>query len=122
MNINFYPHFVRSTNELHSLVKDGIESKTNHYYFITNTWGDTSKVLMDSIIRLSGTTRLNVIDIFDIPNALQVIKSVIKEEKNIVSVPSLNEAQVVPCLIVVHGSYPRVVTYPGAFYSELGMV
>ena len=68
-----------------------------------------------------GTTDLNVIDIFDVPNALDVIKSSIKSHRETISTSCLSKYDQLPMLVVIHKSFPRVVSYNGSVGAEVGI-
>ncbi len=117
---NFKSTKVYNSKHLESLVTSGIENKRNSYYLITNSW-DKVCDYFNKKLPTDGATNLNVIDIFNIPNALDVIKTAIKSHRETISTSCLSRYDQLPMLIVIHKSFPRVVTYNGSVGAELGI-
>mgnify|MGYP000029313875 CR=1 FL=1 len=117
---NFRPIHIRSSKNLDSVVTSNMENKRTSHYLITNQWDKPCKFFKDSL-PLDGEIDLNVIDIFDIPNCLDVIRSSIKSHKETISTSCLAEYSQLPMLVVVHKSFPRVVSYNGSVGAELGV-
>lgn len=124
-NKSFRPEYIYYSDDLERIVRDGIEKKDTHYYLILNDWDKDSlrmhsylaKMLMD----MYGDTTLNVVSIFDIPNAAQVIKSALVESKGEDFISDLDFMNKIPALITIIGNYVKSTDYPGAFYKELGI-
>jgi len=117
---NFKTSNIYNSKHLESVVTDNIDSKQNSYYLITNTWDKVCNYFNDRLPN-DGTTDLNVIDIFNVPNALDVIKSVIKNYRETISTSCLSRYDQLPMLVVIHKTFPRVVSYNGSVGAELGI-
>jgi len=117
---NFKSTNIYNSKHLESVVTSNIEGKQNSYYLITNTWDDVCSYFNDNLPS-DGTTDLNVIDIFNVPNALDVIRTAIKSHRETISTSCLSKYDQLPMLIVIHKSFPRVVTYNGSVGAEIGI-
>lgn len=117
---NFKTNKIFNTKHLESVINSHIESKQNSYYLITNTWDKVCNYFNDRLPN-DGTTDLNVIDIFNVPNALDVIKSAIKSHRETISTSCLSRYDQLPMLVVIHKTFPRVVSYNGSVGAELGI-
>tara|TARA_R100001079_G_C4361935_1_gene115416 strand:- start:90 stop:461 length:372 start_codon:yes stop_codon:yes gene_type:complete len=117
---NFKSTKIRNSKHLESVVTSNIEGKQNSYYLITNTWDSVCNYFNDNLPS-DGTTDLNVIDIFNVPNALDVIRTAIKSHRETISTSCLSKYDQLPMLIVIHKSFPRVVTYNGSVGAEIGI-
>jgi len=117
---NFTSVRVNNSKHLESIVQSNIDGKNTSYYLITNQWDTPCKYFNDNLPS-EGDTDLNVIDIFDVPNALDVIKSAIKSNRETISTSCLSKYDQLPMLVVIHKSFPRVVTYNGSVGAELGI-
>ena len=117
---NFRSHHIRNSKHLDSVVTSNMENKRTSHYLIMNQWDDVCKYFQGSI-PADGDTDLNVVDIFDVPNCLDVIRSSIKSHKETISTACLSEYSQLPMLVVVHKSFPRVVSYNGSVGAELGL-
>ena len=117
---NFKTSKVHNTKHLESIVTSNIDSKQTAYYLITNTWDKVYNYFNDRLPN-DGTTDLNVIDIFNVPNALDVIRSSIKSHRETISTSCLSKYDQLPMLVVIHKSFPRVVSYNGSVGAEVGI-
>jgi hypothetical protein len=117
---NFSSVRVDNSKHLESIVQSNIDGKNTSYYLITNQWDIPCKYFNDNLPS-EGDTDLNVIDIFDVPNALDIIKSAIKSNRETISTSCLSKYDQLPMLVVIHKSFPRVVTYNGSVGAELGI-
>jgi hypothetical protein len=137
---NFKPVKIRNIGHLKSIVKDNIESKNSAYYLIVNQWDKVcnyfnSKLDWDGPYE-EDSVDLNVIDLFDIRSDIQnsnpgnypnyrdplaAIRMVIKSHRETVSTLCLQSYDQLPLLVVVHKSFPRLVSYNGAIGAELGI-
>jgi hypothetical protein len=117
---NFKTNKIFNTKHLESVVNSSIDGKQNSYYLITNTWDNVCNYFNDRLPN-DGTTDLNVIDIFNVPNALDVIKSAIKSHRETISTACLSRYDQLPMLVVIHKTFPRVVSYNGSVGAELGI-
>ena len=117
---NFKTNKIFNTKHLESVVNSSIDGKQNSYYLITNTWDKVCNYFNDRLPN-DGTTDLNVIDIFNVPNALDVIKSAIKSHRETISTACLSRYDQLPMLVVIHKTFPRVVSYNGSVGAELGI-
>ena len=117
---NFKSTKIYNSKHLESVVTSNIEGKKNSYYLITNTWDNVCNYFNDNLPS-DGTTDLNVIDIFNVPNALDVIRTAIKSHRETISTSCLSKYDQLPMLIVIHKSFPRVVTYNGSVGAEIGI-
>ena len=117
---NFKTSRVYNYKHLESIVTSNIEGKQNSYYLITNTWDKVCNYFNDRLPS-EGTTDLNVVDIFNVPNALDVIKSAIKSHRETISTACLSKYDQLPMLVVIHKSFPRVVSYNGSVGAEIGV-
>jgi len=117
---NFKTSRVYNSKHLESIVTSNIEGKQNSYYLITNSWDKVCNYFNDRLPS-EGTTDLNVVDIFNVPNALDVIKSAIKSHRETISTACLSKYDQLPMLVVIHKSFPRVVSYNGSVGAEIGV-
>jgi hypothetical protein len=117
---NFKTSNIYNSKHLESVVTSSIESKQNSYYLVVNTWDKVCNYFNDRLPN-DGTTDLHVVDIFNVPNALDVIRSSIKSYKETISTTCLSSYDQLPILVVIHKSFPRVVTYNGSVGAELGI-
>jgi hypothetical protein len=117
---NFNPLKVKNSKHLETIVSTNIEEKKTSHYLIVNEWDSPCKYFLDNL-PTGGDCDLNVIDIFDVPNALDIIKSVIKSNRETISTSCLSTYDQLPILVVIHKTFPRVVTYNGSVGAELGI-
>ena len=124
---NFVRARVKNSRHLESLVSSNIESKKTSYYLITNQWDKPCNFFNERLpsdsqpTDLKGVSVLNIVDIFDVPNCLEVIKSCIKSHRETISTACLSRYDQLPMLVVIHKSFPRVVSYNGSVGAELGI-
>ena len=117
---NFVSVPIRNSKHLESVVSSNIESKKTSYYLITNQWDKPCQYFNDRL-PMEGTVDLHVVDIFKVPNCLDLIKSCIKEHRETISTSCLSRYEQLPMLVVIHKSFPRVVSYNGSVGAELGI-
>lgn len=117
---NFTVVEIKSSKHLESVTTLSIQGKDTAYYLITNSWDPVCNYFNDRLPN-EGVTDLNVVDIFNVPNALGVIKSSIKANRNTISTSCLSQYDQLPMLVVVHKSFPRVVSYNGSVGAEIGI-
>ena len=117
---NFKTSKIYNSKHLESVVTANIESKQNSYYLITNSWDKVCNYFNERLPS-DGVTDLNVVDIFNVPNALDVIRSSIKSHRETISTSCLSRYDQLPMLIVIHKSFPRVVSYNGSVGAEIGI-
>jgi hypothetical protein len=117
---SFKSHKIYNSKHLESIVKSSIEDKQNSYYLITNSWDKVCNYFNDNLPN-EGDTHLHVVDIFNVPNALDVIKNAIKSHRETISTSCLSKYDQLPMLVVVHKSFPRVVSYNGSVGAEIGI-
>jgi len=117
---SFKSHKIHNSKHLESIVKSSIEDKQNSYYLIINSWDKVCNYFSDRL-PTEGETNLHVIDIFNVPNALDVIKNAIKSHRETISTSCLSKYDQLPMLVVVHKSFPRVVSYNGSVGAEIGI-
>ena len=117
---NFTSVHIRNSKQLESVVSSNIESKNTAYYLITNEWDKPCKFFNDRLPQ-DGDTNLYVVDIFKVPNCLDLIKSSIKSHRETISTSCLARYEQLPMLVVIHKSFPRVVSYNGSVGAELGI-
>jgi len=123
MSAKFFANDMLSSKHLDATIKDNIEQKNKSYYLIVNEWDDPCKVFKGLLSTHPELTKsaVNVIDTFNIPNALGVIRSSIKEYKETISTSCLSGYSSLPMLVVLHKAFPRIVTYNGGISAELGV-
>ena len=117
---NFKASKVFNSKHLDTIVKSNVEGKTTSYYLITNSWDGVCNYFNERLPN-DGVTDLNVVDIFNIPNALDVIRSSIKSHRETISTACLSRYTQLPMLVVIHKSFPRVVSYNGSVGAEIGV-
>ena len=117
---SFRSHKIHNSKHLESVVTSNIEAKQNSYYLITNTWDKVCEHFNKNL-PTDGSTELHTVDIFNVPNALDVIKSAIKSHKETISTSCLSRYDQLPMLVVIHKSFPRVVSYNGSVGAEIGV-
>lgn len=117
---NFKSTKVFNSKHLDTIVKSNVEGKTTSYYLITNSWDGVCNYFNERLPN-DGVTDLNVVDIFNVPNALDVIRSSIKSHRETISTACLSRYTQLPMLVVIHKSFPRVVSYNGSVGAEIGV-
>ena len=136
----FTPVKIRNISHLRFVVNSNIESKKSAYYLIVNQWDSACKYFNDRLDWdapvVEGSIDLNVIDIFNIrtdvqnsnknniPNyrdPLSLIRSTIKSHRETISTSCLHSYDPLPLLVIVHKTFPRMVSYNGAIGAELGI-
>ena len=117
---NFKASKVFNSKHLDTIVKSNVEGKTTSYYLITNSWDEVCNYFNERLPN-DGVTDLNVVDIFNVPNALDVIRSSIKSHRETISTACLSRYTQLPMLVVIHKSFPRVVSYNGSVGAEIGV-
>ena len=117
---NFKASKVFNSKHLDTIVKSNVERKTTSYYLITNSWDGVCNYFNERLPN-DGVTDLNVVDIFNVPNALDVIRSSIKSHRETISTACLSRYTQLPMLVVIHKSFPRVVSYNGSVGAEIGV-
>ena len=118
--ISFVSNTIRNSKHLENTVSSNIKEKNTSYYLILNEWDSPCKYFRDRL-PTNGDVPLNVIDIFDVPNALDIMRSAIKSNRETISTTGLSQYDQLPMLVVIHKSFPRVVTYNGSVGAELGI-
>lgn len=119
-NLNYVN--VATSTDLVEILKEAI-NRNKSYFLIINSWDKPSDWFNDELKRHSDMhgDDLYVIDIFDVPNPLEIIRSCIKEHKETMSTSCLSSYESLPMLVVLHKAFPRVVTYNGSIAAELGI-
>tara|TARA_R110000782_G_scaffold184388_2_gene274706 strand:+ start:77050 stop:77436 length:387 start_codon:yes stop_codon:yes gene_type:complete len=120
----FFAEDMLSSKHLDATIKDNINDKKKSYYLIVNEWDDPCKVfrsLLSDHPDYLNKAPVHVIDTFNVPNALGVIRSSIKEYKETISTSCLSGYSSLPMLVVLHKAFPRIVTYNGGISAELGV-
>jgi len=117
---DFSTIMVRSSKHLESIITSNIESKSTAHYLIVNSWDKVCKFFNDKL-PTDGVTDLYVIDIFNVPNALDVMRSSIKMQRETISTYTLSNYCQLPMMVVIHKMFPRVVTYNGSIFAELNL-
>ena len=117
---NFHSVKVKNSKQLEFVINSNIASKSTSYYLITNEWDKPCKFFNERLPE-EGDSELYVIDIFKVPNCLDVIKTSIKSHRDTISTSCLNRYEQLPMLVVIHKSFPRVVSYNGSVGAELGI-
>ena len=117
---NFKASKVFNSKHLDTIVKSNVEGKTTSYYLITYSWDGVCNYFNERLPN-DGVTDLNVVDIFNVPNALDVIRSSIKSHRETISTACLSRYTQLPMLVVIHKSFPRVVSYNGSVGAEIGV-
>ena len=115
---------VYSVTQLEEIVTTNIEDKEVSYYYFYSTWDPLANKIANKI-RTQGAnsgrgSNIYLIDIFDIPNAIGVMRSVITELKPTISLADLKFAKI-PQLVCLHKAFPRLVDNNGSLWAELGM-
>ena len=136
----FNPVAIRNISNLRYVVASNIEAKKSAYYLIVNQWDDACKYFNDRLDWDTPATEdsidLNVIDIFNIRTDVQNAnknnppkhsrrpirnKPKIKAHRETISTSCLHSYDPLPLLVIVHKTFPRMVSYNGAIGAELGM-
>ena len=129
---NFTTVSVKNSKHLQEVMISNIKGNDLSYYLILNTWDTPSDYIWDRLPGPEGTKDLNVIDIFDIPNVLSQMRSVVTRESSKEDIPYswLSGYSQLPMLVVLHNVttkagkqnlFPRMVTYNGSILAELGL-
>jgi len=128
--IDFNVNTIELPESLAGIVDYYINNKDTSYYLIVSPW---DKVSTNLLFKLEEKCRerdaaggeadcdLNVVDIFNIPNALEILKYRIKEYRESITTAPLNNNSKLPLLVVMHKAFPRVVDYNGSIFVELGL-
>tara|TARA_R110000772_G_scaffold238180_2_gene350201 strand:+ start:374 stop:763 length:390 start_codon:yes stop_codon:yes gene_type:complete len=123
---NFLLNFVRSSGALKRVVEGNIQDKENAYYLFVNDWDEVSKVLLNRLMDSSldvthpkGT--VNIINTFDVPNGLNIIRESIQSFRETITLAPLKSYSKIPMMVVLHKAFPRVVDYNGSLFVELGV-
>lgn len=117
---NFNAVRIRNSKHLETVIEANIENRGNSYYLILNQW-DTAPQYFWNRLPEGGDVDLYVIDTFDVPNVLDIMRSNIKSFKETISTTCLSNYDQLPMLVVMHKAFPRVVTYNGSISAELGI-
>ena len=121
---NCKPYWVSNSNELESIVKKNIEDKEVSHYLFVNDW-DTPCIYFKNRLKelesKGGDKNVYVVDNFEIPNGLGVLRSAIKENKETISTNAIQNYTGVPMLVRLHAAFPVTVTYTGSISAELGL-
>jgi hypothetical protein len=120
----FNPIWINNSNTLEEVVRQSVSSKEVSYFLFVNEWDKLSNYYiraLDRMQKLGGNTELYVVSIFDIPNGLNVIKSVIKEFRETMSTVAIQNFTGMPMLVRLHGAFPVAVSYSGSISAELGL-
>ena len=119
----FNPIWVTNSNSLEEIVRRNVDSKGISYYLFVDEWNELSKYYIGELDKMqrSGGDELYVISIIDVPNGLNVIKSVIKEFRETMSTSSIQNFTGMPMLVRLHGAFPVAVSYSGSISAELGL-
>ena len=117
---NFNSVHIRNSKHLEAVILSNIDSKNTAHYLITNEW-DKPCEYFNSRLPQDGPSTLFVIDIFKVPNCLDIIKNCIKSRKETISTSCLSRYEQLPMLVVIHKTFPRVVSYNGSVGAELGI-
>lgn len=129
---NFTTVNINNSKHLQEVMIDNIKGNDLSYYLILNTWDTPSDYIWDRLPGPGGTKDLNVIDIFDIPNVLSQMRSIVTRESSKEDIPYswLAGYSQLPMLVVLHNVttkagkqnlFPRMVTYNGSILAELGL-
>jgi len=128
---NFTTLSVKNSKHLQEVMINNIKGNELSYYLILNTWDAPSDFIWDRLPS-GGTKDLNVVDIFDIPNVLSQMRSIVTRESSKEDIPYswLSGYTQLPMLVVLHNVttnsgkqnlFPRMVTYNGSILAELGL-
>lgn len=115
-------NYVTSPSFLEKILTTSIEKKAVSYFVMCSPWDKVSKHLVEGLSHQEANPDqpLYLIDTFEIPQAIQIFKSVINKIKPTMNLSTLKYNKV-PQMIVMHKAFPRVVDYNGAIYAELGL-
>lgn len=117
----YYP---RSARQLEDVVKGNASESQLSYYLIVNSWEKVCNVFEDTVAaRFSPDSEvpLSIIDIMDVPNCLEVMRSAIRESKETINTSALNNYHPLPMLVVMHKAFPRMVSHTCSISTELGL-
>ena len=120
---NFRTVRVTSSNELDSIVRSEIQAKSVSQFLFVNTWDDVCQHFnkhLESLNDLGSQGNLFVINIFDVPNGLGIIRSAIKDYKETMSTTSIQNYTKLPMMVRLHGAFPVLVDYNGSIAAEIG--
>tara|TARA_R110002094_G_scaffold40613_4_gene52974 strand:+ start:470 stop:847 length:378 start_codon:yes stop_codon:yes gene_type:complete len=109
---------VRNSKQLESVVKRNIDEKIVAHYLVVNQWDPVSVHFVDNI-PIGSQKNIYVVDIFDIPNAMDTFRYCVKANKETISTTNLTFSAQLPVMVVIHKTFPRVVESNGAIESEL---
>jgi 5'(3')-deoxyribonucleotidase len=112
---------IKSVLELSKVVMECVDSKETNLFLFVNDWDQVSRYLKSNLQRYQGAKSLYVIDIFEIPNALTVLKSLIKDYRETVSTKAIQNYTKIPMMVRLNGCFPTTVDYMGSIWAELGL-
>lgn len=123
MKNNYEIVSLRTPNQLVEAIAHNIEQEINSYYLILNDWDKPCRHFK-SILNGDdySDTVLYTIDIFDIPNCLEIMRYCIKDHKETVSTMNLSNYDQLPLLVIMHKAFPRIISYNGSIGAELGLL
>lgn len=112
---------IKSVFELSKVVMECVDSKETNLFLFVNDWDEASKYLLTNLPRYQGAKSLYVINVFEIPNALTVMKSIIKDFRETVSTKAIQNYTKIPMMVRLNGCFPTTVDYMGSIWAELGL-
>ena len=120
------PVWVTNQSQLEDILAEVLNSKRVSRFLFVNDWDVpclTLKRKLKVVEKFGGIDTVYVIDNFDIPMALGIIRNSIKASRG-VNTTTIEHYTGVPMLVRVHGdngNFPVPVSYTGSIFAELGL-
>lgn len=120
------PVWVTTSTQLEEILKEVLETKSVSRFLFINDWDTpcvTLKRKLKAIEKFGNDEVVYVVDNFDIPMGLGILRDAIRSSRN-VNTTTIQNYTGVPMMVRVHGdhgNYPVPVTYTGSIFAELGL-
>lgn len=120
------PVWLTNQVQLEETLKEVLTSRAVSRFLFLNDWDTpclTLKRRLKNVEKLGSNEIVYVVDTFDIPMGLQILRDAIKYSRD-VSTTTINNYTGTPMMVRVHGdngNYPVPVTYTGSIFAELGL-
>lgn len=118
---NFHVVKVDDCGYLETIINDHLQSGKDCRVLFVSEWDKVSQHLMKAISSNSGVDELFVVDTFDVPNALPLIRGCFGElSEDLPKLPQLRNYPKIPALLSIRKRYPKMLEYNGSIFNELG--
>ena len=120
------PVWVTNQSQLEDILAEILSSKRVSRFLFINDWDVPCVTLnrrLKAVEKFGSDELVYVIDNFDIPMGLQILRDAIRSSRE-VNTTTINNYTGIPMMVRVHGdngNYPVPVTYTGSIFAELGL-